>query len=86
MESAVYFLTSLTSFSCAILLYRGYRRRPSRLLFWSAACFAGLALSNVVLVIDLVFLPTTINLLPYRNVLTFSSLAVLLYGLVWDVV
>ena len=86
MESAVYFLCSLTSFGCAWLLFRGYRRRPSRLLFWAAACFTGLALNNVVLVADLVIFPDAVSLLPYRNLLALGSLGVLLYGLIWDVV
>jgi hypothetical protein len=49
----VYLLCAATSIVCAILLIRGYRRARERLLLWSGACFIGLALNNVLLVIDL---------------------------------
>lgn len=86
MDTVVYVLCSLTSLGCAILLFRGYHERPSRLLFWAAICFGGFALGNVVLVIDLVVFRESISLLPLRNGITLVSLASLLYGLIWDVV
>lgn len=86
MDTAVYVLCALTSSGCAFLLARGYKTRPSRLLFWAAICFAGLALNNVFLVVDLVVFPESISLLPLRNSITLSSLGLLMYGLIWDVV
>ncbi|HEX7809454.1 MAG TPA: DUF5985 family protein [Thermoanaerobaculia bacterium] len=40
-----------------MLLYRGYRRSHTRLLFWSAVCFVGLAANNVLLIVDLRVVP-----------------------------
>jgi hypothetical protein len=46
MAETVYILCALTSLACAVLLVRGYRRTPSRLLLLSSFCFVGLALNN----------------------------------------
>ncbi|HEY2386482.1 MAG TPA: DUF5985 family protein [Candidatus Binatia bacterium] len=54
---AVYVLCTVTSLLCALLLFRGYRRSGIRLLLWSALCFAGLALNNAFVFVDLVVLP-----------------------------
>ena len=86
MDTIVYVLCSLTSLGCAFLLFRGYKSRPSRLLFWSAICFGGFALGNVFLVLDLALFPETVSLLPLRNGITLVSLGALIYGLIWDVV
>jgi hypothetical protein len=58
MAEAVYFLCAATSIACAWLLFRGYRASKTRLLFWSSLCFVGLAMNNVLLVVDLVLLPS----------------------------
>lgn len=86
MKEAVYILCAVASFFCAFLLFRGYRARPSKLLLWSTVCFAGLAMNNTLLFIDLSLLPETVDLSIYRNLLTLGSLSLLLYGLIWDVV
>jgi hypothetical protein len=83
MASAVYLLAAFTSLACAILLLRGYGRGRRRLLLWSGLCFAGLALSNCLIFIDLVILPN-VNLFPLRLGVTTASLAVLLFGLIWE--
>jgi hypothetical protein len=86
MAELVYVLCALTSLGCAILLLRGCRRHRTRLLFWSCACFFVLALSNILLFIDLVVLPLTVDLQLARNVITLAGLAMLLYGMIWDTV
>ena len=53
MAELVYGLCALTSAGCAALLFQGYRRSGTRLLFWSSLCFAGLALNNALLFVDL---------------------------------
>ena len=53
MAEFVYTLCAATSILCAWLLFRGYRRHRTRLLFWSALCFSGLALNNALLLFDL---------------------------------
>lgn len=83
MGSAVYLLASLTSLACAILLLRGYARGRRRLLLWSGLCFAGLAISNCLVFVDIVLL-TSVNLFPLRLATTAVSMSVLLFGLIWE--
>ena len=83
IESLVYLLCFATSASCAWLLGVAWRRQPSGLLLWSAVCFALLALSNLILVVDLIVLPQ-IDLSVYRRLATLAAVAVLLYGFVWE--
>ncbi|MCP3100928.1 DUF5985 family protein [Myxococcus sp. K15C18031901] len=84
MAEAVYILCALTSVACAVLLLRAWKRSQSRLLLWSGLCFVGMALSNILLFVDLVILPSTIDLYMPRLLATLASVAVLLYGLIWD--
>ncbi len=80
---SVYLLGAFTSLLCAVLLLRGYLRGRRRLLLWSGLCFAGLALSNALVFVDLVLLPH-VDLFPHRLLLTAISMALLLYGLIWE--
>jgi hypothetical protein len=80
---AVYVLCAATGVACATLLARGYAQTRSRLLFWSAACFVGLSISNILLVVDLVLLPGR-DLFIYRNLFTLGGLTVLIYSFVWE--
>lgn len=84
MAEAVYILCALTSVACAVLLLRGYRRTGMRLLLWSGLCFVSLAVSNVVLFVDLVLVPKDIDLSLIRSSLGLVGVATLLYGLIWD--
>ena len=84
MAEAVYILCALTSVACAVLLLRAYKRTGMRLLLWSGLCFVGMVVSNVLLFVDLVLLPTSIDLYMPRLIATLSSASVLLYGLIWD--
>ena len=83
MAEFVYALCAITSIVCAWLLFRGYRRQRTRLLFWSALCFSGLALNNALLLLDLVFFPQ-IDLIFPRTITAFAAVAIMLYGLIWD--
>ena len=83
MAQAAYLLGALTSLLCSILLLRGYFRGRSRLLLWSGLCFAGFALSNIAIFIDLVLLPS-VDLYPIRLMMTSISFCLLLYGLIWE--
>lgn len=80
----VYLLCFLASAACAALLGRSYARSGARLLLWSGLCFAFLALNNLLVVIDLGILPTTIDLRLYRYAAAGAGILVLLYGFVWD--
>jgi hypothetical protein len=83
MAEAVYILCALTSIACTVLLLRGYRRSGQRLLLWSGLCFAALAVSNLVLFVDLVMVPG-LDLSVWRNSIALVGVATLLYGLIWD--
>ena len=79
----VYALCVLTSLACAVLLWRGYRRSRARLLMWSSLCFAGLAMNNALLIVDLRVLPA-VDLSVWRTLPALIGIALLVYGLVWD--
>ena len=83
MADAVFLLCALTSFACAVLLLRGYARNRVPLLLWSSLCFVGLAVNNVLLVVDLVVIPGR-DLLTIRHTSALVALALLVFGLVWD--
>lgn len=85
MAKLVYLLCAVTSLGCALLLFRGFQRMRTRLLFWSFACFICLAASNVLLYVDLVVLPS-IDLSLLRNGITLAGLLMLLYGMIWDTI
>lgn len=84
IADVVYVLCALTSAACAVLLWRGYRSSRARLLMWSSICFAGLALNNLVLIVDVRVLPN-VDLAIWRSVPALLGVAALVYGLVWDV-
>ncbi len=81
MGPLIYFLCALTAFACFALLLRGWRSNGAPLLFWSSLCFAGLTVSNVLLVLDKLALPD-VDLTPLRSTVTLASLLLLIVGLV----
>jgi hypothetical protein len=83
VAALVYVLGVLVMGTCSVLLLRAYRRVGQRLLLWSGLCFAGLAASNLLLVVDLVLLPQ-VNLYVWRLAVAAVAMLVLLYGLVWE--
>lgn len=84
MATIVYVLCALTSVGCAVLLLRGYRKSGARLLFWAALCFAGLALNNILVFIDERIVPTD-DLAVWRSLPALAGVALLVYGLIWEV-
>lgn len=83
MATLVFALCALTSLLCMALLVRGYLQSRARLLLWASLCFAGLALNNVLLFVDLRVVPT-VDLSVWRSLPALVGLMVLIYGLVWD--
>lgn len=83
MAEAVYALCALTSIVCAILLGHGYRKSRVQLLMWAALCFAGLALNNILMFIDLVLLPDR-DLGILRSAVALAAVCILLFGLIWE--
>jgi hypothetical protein len=84
VPSVIYLLCVVTSLICLFLLARGYVRTGVKLLLWSALCFVGLAINNLLLFVDLVLLLPEVSLVPWRQVTTLVSLSVLLYGFIWE--
>lgn len=83
MAETVYVLCGLTSLFCAGLLVRSFRARRTRLLMWSSLCFAGLALNNALLVIDLLVVPA-VDLSAIRTSMAAVAMILLLVGLIWE--
>jgi hypothetical protein len=84
MAVLVYSLCAATSLVCAILLLRSYLNHRTPLLFWSSLCFAGLAINNVLVFIDLVLIPT-VDLSLLRAFSALIAITLLVFGLVWEV-
>jgi hypothetical protein len=83
MATIVYVLCAVTSLACAILLWRSWFRTRVRLLLWTFFCFAGFALSNLLLVVDLRIVPQ-LNLLVVRQAPALVGVLVLLVGMIWE--
>ena len=79
----VYALCFVTSLTCAWLLWRGYRRAGARILFWSSACFVGMAINNLLLIVDTRLGPA-MDLSIVRILPAVIGASLLLFGLVWE--
>ena len=84
MTAIVYLLCALTSLVCMFLLADRYFKTRSRLLFWSSLCFVALALNNILVFIDLVLLPTEVDLTLPRLLASAAGLGLLLFGFIWE--
>lgn len=84
MAQLVYLLGTFVSLLCAILLLRGYGKVRMKLLLWSGLCFVGLTISNALLCIDLLLLPTSVNLYMARLGTAAGAMILLVYGLVFE--
>jgi hypothetical protein len=82
----VYLLCTITSLVCAALLLRSYARNRVRLLLWSAVCFIGLFVNNLMVLIDLdqIVFSSVTNLSVWRLVPALFGLAALCYGLITE--
>lgn len=85
VATLVYFLCFATSGGCGWLLVRSYYRARTALLLWTAACFVLLAINSFLVVVDLVFLPDSIDLQIPRLLVTLVAVATLLYGFIWEI-
>lgn len=83
MAEIVYLLCALTSVVIAALLVRSYRANRTRLLLWSSLCFAGLAINNLLLVVDLMVVPA-VDLAIARQGVALVAMMLLVIGLVWE--
>jgi hypothetical protein len=83
-QFALYLLAAVASASCMLLLFRGYANTGARLLFWSALCFVGLSINNVLLFIDLALFAAEVDLRLYRLLAALGGLLFLLYAFIWE--
>ena len=83
-HGTLYVLALVTSLACMVLLFRAYAVSGMRLLLWSALCFVGLSVNNVLLFVDLVIFPTQLDLRPYRLLSALAGVLSLLYGFIWE--
>ena len=83
MAMLIYALCALTALACAILLLSGARRSGSRMLLWSGLCFAGLALTNGLIVVDALN-GDALDLGLLRLIVSLGAIMLLLYGLVFE--
>lgn len=83
---AIYLLCALTALLCAVLLLRAYVSSRTPLLFWTAICFFGLFLNNVMVLLDLdtFFFRDLPDLSIWRLIPAGLGLAALCYGLVME--
>ena len=81
MSETIYTLCAVTSILCALLLFRGWLQTRTKLLFWSALCFAGLGATNFMLVLDeLVY--TDVDMILPRLWISLGAVLLMLYGLI----
>ncbi len=83
LAPAVYILGTLVVLICGVLLLRGYLSGRRKLLLWSSICFFGLAVSNLLIFIDLVMFPAR-DLYLWRLITAAIAMMFLLYGLIWE--
>jgi hypothetical protein len=83
MAEVIYVLCMLTSLTCAMLLGIAYRRTRTHLLLWSSLCFVGLTANNLLLFLDIVIFPS-LDLGPFRDWSGVISMALIVFGLVWN--
>jgi len=80
----LFLLAALTCITCTVLLFRGYRSSGSRLVLWTALCFVGLSINNLLLFFDLAVFIEEVDLRVFRHLAALGGLACLLYGFVWE--
>lgn len=83
MGPSVYILGVLVTLGCGILLMRAYAGVRKRLLLWSSICFFGLAVSNLLVFLDLVIFKN-VDLYRWRLGTAAVAMLILLYGLIWE--
>lgn len=84
IAEAIYLLCAATSLLAAFLLMRQYRASRTVLLLWSTVGFAGLALNNVLVYVDLVIVSGAADLSAPRAMVGAGAMLALLYGLIQE--
>ncbi|HEX6998636.1 MAG TPA: DUF5985 family protein [Gammaproteobacteria bacterium] len=81
----LFLLAAVTSVVCMWLLLRAYARTRIRLLFWAGLCFIFLSVNNLMLFVDLIVLPVTVDLRVLRLGSALAGIGCLLYAFIWEV-
>ncbi|HWI81284.1 DUF5985 family protein [Ramlibacter sp.] len=84
MAVLIYSLCAITCLAAFALLLRAWSATRTRLLLWSALCFAGLTINNILLVLDKLVFPTEVDLSTWRLVTALVAVLLLLFGLIWE--
>jgi hypothetical protein len=87
LSAFVYCLCAAASATCALALFRLFWQRGrvgSRLALWTSLSFAGFAVSNALVVADLIIWPS-VQLAVARAATACAAAALLLFGLIWEV-
>ena len=83
MAALIFSLCSVTAFVVCALLLRAYARSKAPLLLWSGICFAGLTISNLVVVLDELVFPMR-DYSPWRVGISVAAVSILLFGLIFE--
>lgn len=78
MIAILYFLCFAVSTTCAVMLLRSWARTRVALLLWSGIGFTGIALNNLLLVIDN---SIAADLSAWRSLPTLIGLVIFIWGL-----
>jgi hypothetical protein len=82
-DAAVYILSALIAFGCAVLLLRSFAFARNALLVWAGVCFVGMALNNVMLFLDEFVIRHT-DLSAWRTAPALGGMLALVFALVWE--
>lgn len=80
----LFLLAIATSLACTVLLFRGYVQSRVRILMWSGLCFVCLTINNLLLFVDLVVLPTDIDLRVFRHGTALIGMLFMIYGFIHE--
>ena len=83
LQLVVNVLGTLVAGLCAVLLLRAYGSVRKRLLLWAGLCFAGLSISNGLVVADLFIVPD-LDLYRWRLAVAAVAMLLLVYGLIFE--
>lgn len=80
----IYGLCTLTSSLCAWLLLHAYARTTYKLLLWIGLFFVVSSVNNVLLMVDKLVFPVTIDLSVPRYLISLLALGLLFRGLIFE--
>ena len=78
----LFLLAIATSLACTVFLFRAYLDTRLKILLWSALCFVCLTANNVLLFIDVIVLPETVDLRVIRHSTALVGMLFMLYGFI----